>query len=83
MVLSNLFLRQGCIWHSELALSDLGGAAKHLLSGLVQDEQFRVVLTGEGADEIAAGYATVRITKVTNNTLMVVDLDTRSSYQTI
>lgn len=46
---------QGCIWHSELALSDLGGAAKHLLSGLVQSQQFRVVLTGEGADEIAAG----------------------------
>lgn len=47
---------EGCIWHSELALSDLGGAAKHLLSGLVQKEGFRVVLTGEGADEIAAGY---------------------------
>lgn len=47
---------EGCIWHSELALSDLGGAAKHLLSGLVQREGFRVVLTGEGADEIAAGY---------------------------
>lgn len=47
---------EGCIWHSELALSDLGGAGKHLLSGLVQREGFRVVLTGEGADEIAAGY---------------------------
>jgi len=48
---------EGCIWHSELALSDLGGSAKHLLSKLVQKEGYRVVLTGEGADEISAGYA--------------------------
>ena len=32
------------IWHSELALSDLGGAAKHLLSALVQKEGYRVGL---------------------------------------
>lgn len=31
-----------CIWHSELALSDLGGAAKHLLSALVQKAGYRV-----------------------------------------
>ena len=35
---------EGCIWHSELALSDLGGSAKHLLSKLVQKEGYRVRL---------------------------------------
>jgi asparagine synthase (glutamine-hydrolysing) len=35
------------IWHSELALSDLGGAAKHLLSALVQKEGYRVRFSPE------------------------------------
>jgi asparagine synthase (glutamine-hydrolysing) len=37
------------------------GVAKYMLSRVVRDAGFKVVLTGEGADEILAGYADHRI----------------------
>lgn len=44
------------IWHSETLFSNGHGIAKYLLSKAVRDAGIRVVYTGEGADEILAGY---------------------------
>jgi asparagine synthase (glutamine-hydrolysing) len=42
--------------HSETINPNINGVAKYLLSKLAHDTGFKVVLTGEGADEVAAGY---------------------------
>ena len=44
------------IWHSEMLHGNGNSVAKFLLSEHVQDFGFKVVLTGEGADEILGGY---------------------------
>ena len=44
------------IWHSETLCFNPHGIAKFLLSRAVQRAGFKVVLTGEGSDEITAGY---------------------------
>jgi asparagine synthase (glutamine-hydrolysing) len=44
------------IAHTERPVIRTAPAPLHLLSRLVRDEGFKVVLTGEGADEIFAGY---------------------------
>jgi asparagine synthase (glutamine-hydrolysing) len=44
------------IWHTEVPILRTGPAPMFLLSELVGDQQFKVVLTGEGADEFLAGY---------------------------
>jgi asparagine synthase (glutamine-hydrolysing) len=44
------------IWHTENFVFNTNGVAKFLLSRLVHDQGYRVVLTGEGADEVLAGY---------------------------
>jgi asparagine synthase (glutamine-hydrolysing) len=44
------------IWHTETFVFNTNGVAKYLLSGLVHEHGYRVVLTGEGADEVLAGY---------------------------
>ncbi|KAF7296690.1 Asparagine synthase [Mycena chlorophos] len=43
-------------WHNEHPTSILHAAGKALLSKAVRDAGFKVVLSGEGADEIFAGY---------------------------
>ena len=48
------------IRHSETICINAHGAAKYLLSRLVRNEGYKVVLTGEGADEIFGGYAPFR-----------------------
>ena len=40
------------IWHSETLTANPHGVAKFLLSQMVRDHGFKVVLTGEGSDEI-------------------------------
>jgi asparagine synthase (glutamine-hydrolysing) len=45
------------VWHFETPLVNLNGVAKYLLSALVRANGYKVVLTGEGADEIFAGYS--------------------------
>jgi asparagine synthase (glutamine-hydrolysing) len=45
------------LWHFETPLVNLNGVAKYLLSALVRDNGYKVILTGEGADEIFAGYS--------------------------
>jgi asparagine synthase (glutamine-hydrolysing) len=45
------------LWHFETPLVNLNGVAKYLLSALVRAQGYKVILTGEGADEIFAGYS--------------------------
>jgi len=52
------------IWHSEVPLMRTGPAPMFLLSKLVRDTGFKVVLTGEGADEFLAGYDIFKENKV-------------------
>jgi asparagine synthase (glutamine-hydrolysing) len=44
------------IYHSEMLSVNAHGVAKYLLSRAVRDAGYKVVLTGEGSDEILAGY---------------------------
>ncbi|GAB4486034.1 MAG: asparagine synthase (glutamine-hydrolyzing) [Anaerolineales bacterium] len=44
------------VWHAEAPLLRTAPAPMFLLSGLVRSKNFKVVLTGEGADETLAGY---------------------------
>ena len=44
------------IWHSEAMCINAHGVAKFLLSRAVRDAGYKVVLTGEGSDEILGGY---------------------------
>ena len=44
------------IWHSETICINGHGVGKFLLSRAVRDAGFKVVYTGEGSDEILAGY---------------------------
>jgi asparagine synthase (glutamine-hydrolysing) len=44
------------LWHAEHPMANGNGTAKFLLSKAVQAAGIRVVFTGEGADEILAGY---------------------------
>jgi asparagine synthase (glutamine-hydrolysing) len=48
-----------CLWHVEAPLSDLAPVGKYLLSGLAQ-KHVKVVLTGEGSDEVFLGYRVFR-----------------------
>lgn len=53
------------VWHAERPLLRTAPAPLYLLSKLVRDNGYKVVVTGEGADEVLAGYdiyreATVR-----------------------
>ncbi len=48
------------IWHSETMTANGHGVAKFLLSEMVRDKGYKVVLTGEGSDEILGGYAHFR-----------------------
>ncbi|EHQ07198.1 asparagine synthase (glutamine-hydrolyzing) [Leptonema illini] len=43
-------------WHTERTIYNTLGVAKFLMSRHVRDEGYRVVLTGEGSDELFAGY---------------------------
>ncbi len=47
------------LWHSEMPVFNAHGTAKMLLSDLAS-KQVKVVLTGEGSDEILAGYVFYR-----------------------
>ncbi|KAJ6608441.1 putative asparagine synthase [Mycena sp. CBHHK59/15] len=44
------------IWHSEQLNTTFHGAGKTLLSRAVRSEGYKVVLSGEGSDEILGGY---------------------------
>ncbi len=44
------------IWHTETPLLRTAPVPMYLLSKLVREHQFKVVITGEGSDEFLAGY---------------------------
>jgi asparagine synthase (glutamine-hydrolysing) len=48
-----------CLWHVETPLGDLAPVGKYLLSDLAQ-RHVKVVLTGEGSDEVFLGYNVFR-----------------------
>ncbi len=50
--------------HAERPVLRTAPAPLHLLSGLVREEGFKVVLTGEGADEVFGGYDIFKEAKV-------------------
>lgn len=52
--IGNIFKK--VIWHTETPLLRTGPAPLFILSRLVNENRFKVVLTGEGADEFFAGY---------------------------
>ena len=52
------------IWHTEKPVVRTAPAPLFLLSRLVRDSGYKVVLTGEGADEILAGYDIFKEAKV-------------------
>jgi asparagine synthase (glutamine-hydrolysing) len=52
------------IWHAEIPLMRTSPAPMFLLSKLVRDSGYKVVLTGEGADEFLAGYDIFKEAKI-------------------
>ncbi len=52
------------IWHTEVPIMRTSPAPMFLLSRLVKDNNFKVVLTGEGADEFLGGYDIFKEAKV-------------------
>jgi asparagine synthase (glutamine-hydrolysing) len=52
------------IWHTEIPITRTSPAPLYLLSQLVRDHNFKVVLTGEGADEFLAGYDIFKEAKI-------------------
>lgn len=52
------------IWHTEKPILRTAPVPLYLLSGLVHEEGFKVVLTGEGADEIFGGYDIFKEAKI-------------------
>jgi len=52
------------IWHCEKPLLRTGPVPLLMLSGFVRDNRFKVVLTGEGADEVFGGYNIFKEAKI-------------------
>lgn len=52
------------IWHTESPILRTAPVPMRLLSGLVHKEGYKVVLTGEGADEALGGYDIFKETKI-------------------
>jgi asparagine synthase (glutamine-hydrolysing) len=52
------------IWHTEKPILRTAPAPLYLLSRLVHDHNFKVVLTGEGSDEILGGYDIFKEAKI-------------------
>ena len=56
------------LWHAETLVFNGHGVAKYLLSKAVHQAGIKVVFTGEGADEILAGYPPFRRDLLLHNT---------------
>src|SRR5262249_36001154 len=52
------------VWHAETPILRAAPAPLFLLSKLVRDNGFKVVVTGEGADEVLGGYDIYREAQV-------------------
>jgi asparagine synthase (glutamine-hydrolysing) len=60
-ILENL---EKTVWHTETPILRTAPVPMGLLSGHVQDSNYKVVLTGEGADEVLGGYDLFKEAKV-------------------
>lgn len=58
---------EDAVWHAERFMINGHGVAKYLLSKAVNKAGIKVVLTGEGSDEIFGGYAHFRQDKILYN----------------
>lgn len=56
------------IWHGEMTIDNASSTSKYLLSKAVRDAGYKVMLTGEGSDEIFAGYFDFRRDMLLYNT---------------
>jgi asparagine synthase (glutamine-hydrolysing) len=52
------------VWHAEKPLLRTAPAPMYLLANLVRQSGFKVVLTGEGSDEVLGGYDIFKETKI-------------------
>lgn len=52
------------IWHSEIPMTRTAPVPMFLLSKLVRENNIKVVITGEGADELLAGYDIFKEAKI-------------------
>lgn len=52
------------VWHAEMPLVRTAPAPLYVLSELVRQHGYKVVLTGEGADEVLGGYDIFKETKI-------------------
>jgi asparagine synthase (glutamine-hydrolysing) len=52
------------VWHAEQPILRTAPAPMYLLSKLVREQGYKVVLTGEGADEVLGGYDIYKETKI-------------------
>ena len=52
------------IWHTETPILRTAPVPMKILSGLVHENKYKVVLTGEGADEVLGGYDIFKETKI-------------------
>lgn len=52
------------VWHSETPVTRTAPAPMYLLSALVRKNNIKVVITGEGADEMLAGYDIFKEAKI-------------------
>lgn len=52
------------IWHSEVPILRTAPVPMRMLSGLVRKEGYKVVLTGEGSDEVLGGYDIFKEAKI-------------------
>jgi asparagine synthase (glutamine-hydrolysing) len=57
---------ENVLWHTEKPLLRTGPIPLYILSGLVNQSGYKVVLTGEGADEIFGGYDIFKEAKIRN-----------------
>ncbi|MDT8402627.1 MAG: asparagine synthase (glutamine-hydrolyzing), partial [Bacteroidales bacterium] len=60
--ISNYFPR--VVWHSEIPVTRTAPTPMMILSSLVRDNDIKVVITGEGSDEMLAGYDIFRETEI-------------------
>lgn len=65
------------VYHCESAIGNGGSVAKFLLSRLARSSGLRVVLTGEGADEIFAGYEEMQPARLADGEMVQVARRTR------
>lgn len=52
------------VWHAESPMLRTAPVPMQMLSGLVREQGFKVVLTGEGADEVLGGYDLFKEAKI-------------------